>query len=46
MNSLDYIDSIFKGDLYHVYCYYGANLSDDEINDFEDQLEDCCCTVW
>lgn len=50
INPEDY-DIIYKpatsyGDLFDVYCYYGANLSDDEINDFEDQLEDCCCTVW
>ena len=49
VNPEDY-DIIYKpatsyGDLYHVYCYYGANLSDDEINDFEDQLEKCECIV-
>ena len=37
INPEDY-DIIYKpatsyGDLYHVYCYYGANLSDDEINE-------------
>lgn len=49
VNPEDY-DIIYKpatsyGDLYHVYCYYGARLSDDEINDFEDQLEECECIV-
>ena len=50
VNLEDY-DIIYKpttsyGNLFDVYCYYGANLSDDEINDFEDQLEECGCTVW
>ena len=40
-----YIPATSYGDLYHVYCYYGANLSDDEINDFEDQLKECECIV-
>ena len=49
VNPEDY-DIIYKpatsyGDLYHVYCYYGANLSDDEINDFEKRLEECECIV-
>lgn len=50
INLEDY-DIIYKpatsyGNLFDVYCYYDANLSDDEINDFEDQLEKCGCTVW
>lgn len=49
VNPEDY-DIIYKpatsyGDLFDVYCYYGANLSDDEINDFEDRLEECECIV-
>lgn len=50
INPEDY-DIIYKpafsyGDLFDVYCYYSPNLYDDEINDFENQLEDCGCTVW
>lgn len=49
VNPEDY-DIIYKpaasyGDLFAVYCYYDANLSDDEINDFEDRLEECECIV-
>lgn len=31
---------------YDVYFYAENTLTDDEINDFENQLEDCYCNVW
>lgn len=32
--------------IYDIFCYYEDTLTDEEVNDFENQLEDCCCFVW
>lgn len=45
------IDVIWKKstayhNLYDVYSYYSLDVSDEEINAFEESLEDCGCFVW
>ena len=45
------IDVIWKKsttyhDLYDVYSYYSLDVSDEEIDAFEESLEDCRCVVW
>lgn len=45
------IDVIWKRsttfhNLYDVYSYYSLDVSDEEIDAFEESLEDCRCLVW